>query len=486
MNVYLLISPETYNYVNELAKLLKSRDDVDKIGARVVSRRTYHRLANDPDIEYDQLQCVVDVHRELIKNPVDEDRLRELRADYGRPFLTRYLNADRQYREYGLADQQRMIQNWFDFYIDLFDEFEPDFVLTSGVAASHTWIPFDLVQHYGGTALSWSTARVRDRYSIGINVPRGRFQAINERFNSYSNGDVVVSDDEDSLASAKEYLEEFRTEGSRPTYFTSSDHWSLGETLKNVAVAPARYLRYAYLYHISQSETNYIRDDYTRLGVLERIKQDATRSYRGFRVEKTDYFDSVRDDEKFAYFPLHYQPEAALMIGAPMYTNQYAAVRQVSDALPMDFTLYVKDHPSMSHRRSLDYYERLREVPNVRVIDPRLDSHEIIDRSELVTTITGTAGFEATMLRTPAIMFGDCYYNVMPLVHECGDPHDLPDIVNRALTEFEHEETQLIQFLTALFHCSFDLPPRSKATAEERARALYPQLIDQIQKVRDE
>lgn len=463
-------------HVHEIAKRLQSMDEIDKIGARVVGREPYHYLVNQSDVAYDQLHCVQDVHLELREHPLDEERLQELEETYGRPFLTPYLNADRNLQEYEHAEQQRMIQNWLEFYIDLFDKFEPDFVLAQGIAASHTWMPFDLVQYRGGTALSWFSTRIGNRYAFTENTPLGEFADVRNLFESLHGGDADVTDYPEAHFRAKAYVEDIRSEGTRPGYFCSSTDRSILRSIKNAAIAPARYLRYAYLYHISRAETNFIRNDLTRPSVTERIRNDLLSSYQQVRTERTDYFDTPREDKDFAFFPLHLQPEAALMIGAPMYTNQIAAVEQVSDSLPIGHKLYVKDHPNMAYQRPLSYYERLADIPNVRLIDPRRDSHELIRRSDLVTTITGTAGFEAAMLQTPTITFGNCYYNTMPMIAQSSDPHDLSNMIYRMLTEYEHDEEQLIDFLTAVFQCSFEFLPRDEAGAEERAQAVFPHL----------
>jgi hypothetical protein len=463
-------------FLHEIAKRLQSLEEVEEIGARVVGREPHYYLSNQSEVEYSELHCVQDVHRNIRENPLDINRLEQLEQKYGRPFLTSYLNADRNLRELDHTEQQRMIQQWVDFYVDLFEQFEPDIVLTRGVAASHTWIPFDLVQHRGGTAYSVFPVRIGDRFSFMENTHFGEFKDISETFENIHGGCVDITDHSNAYSTAKTYLKDVREHGVRPDYFSNMTGRKISQSLKNLAVAPARYTKYAYYYHISNDEENYIRDDHTRPSVMDRIRNDARQVYRRIRTQRLDFFDEPGVDEEFVFFPLHYQPEIALMIGAPMYTNQIAAVKQVSDSLPIGHKLYVKDHPAMGFQRPLAYYRRINEIPNVRVLDPKVDSHDLIRHSDLVTTITGTAGFEALKLRKPTITIGNCYYNSMPMVGHCENPNDLAETIEYKITGYEHDEEQLLEFLTAVFTNSFSIPSRANATDKERADALFPHL----------
>jgi len=213
---------------------------------------------------------------------------------------------------------------------------------------------------------------------------------------------------------------------------------------------------------------------------MQRVKAHLQSGYRRLRVDYADPFESPQPDEPFVFFPLHLQPEASTMLLAPLYLDQPSVVRTVAPSLPLGHTLYVKEHPNMIGRRPIAYYEQFEDLSNVRFIHPRVDSHELIRESDLVTTSTGTAGLEALFFRTPTLTFGDTHYNELDMVFESGDPSSLATQIDTAIRDYEHDETELRQYLTAVFEEGFRIPGGDFASsaegAQKRADALFPQL----------
>ena len=87
-------------------------------------------------------------------------------------------------------------------------------------------------------------------------------------------------------------------------------------------------------------------------------------------------------NEKFLFFPLHVQPERNVDIDAPFYANQIQVIANISKALPVDFKLYVKEHPQMNlrHWREISDYKEIMELPNVKLIHPSVDPKLLLDK----------------------------------------------------------------------------------------------------------
>ena len=70
---------------------------------------------------------------------------------------------------------------------------------------------------------------------------------------------------------------------------------------------------------------------------------------------------------------------------------------------------------------------RIRRIPGVVLASPLENGRALVERSALTAVITGTAGWEALLLRRPALVLGDAPYTAVGegLVR-CSDPDGLP------------------------------------------------------------
>ena len=121
------------------------------------------------------------------------------------------------------------------------------------------------------------------------------------------------------------------------------------------------------------------------------------------------------------------------------------------------FKLVVKEHPQMVEFRPRSYYEALKKIPNVKLIDPATSSYSITPNAKLITTITGTVGWEAVIFKKPVISFGHQFYNSLSMVTHCDEIENLPELVKEKLERHRHDEEELTAFLAAVFEDSVDI-----------------------------
>ena len=142
----------------------------------------------------------------------------------------------------------------------------------------------------------------------------------------------------------------------------------------------------------------------------------------------------------FIYFPLHIEQELSLLTLAPFYTNQITVIENIAKSIPIDYKLYVKEHPLMYARswRDTRIYQSLMKMPNVRLIHPSFNSDELIKKSKLVITIAGTASIEAGFHKKSSIVFSDTTFSHLPFVTRAKSFEDLPSIIRKSLkNEFD-------------------------------------------------
>ena len=135
--------------------------------------------------------------------------------------------------------------------------------------------------------------------------------------------------------------------------------------------------------------------------------------------------------DAFIYMPLHFQPEMTTAPQGGRYVDQALAIEQLAAKLPPDLHIVVKENPLQgSYNRGRDFVERLERLHNVTIAHPTMSSRLLQERSRLVATITGTAGWEAIRAEKPCICFGYPWYRSCDGVHPFGPDLDL----NRVLS----------------------------------------------------
>jgi hypothetical protein len=174
----------------------------------------------------------------------------------------------------------------------------------------------------------------------------------------------------------------------------------------------------------------------TRFQVFKnKIIEELTRNIREKFLQKNSILNPSLD-EKFIYFPLHVQPERNLDIDAPQYSNQLEVIENIARSLPIQYKLYVKEHHSMKFRnwRSKSYYNSILNLPNVELINPKLNPIDLIKNCSLVITIAGSAGFEAAFYGKPSIVLGNVSYSNLSFVTKINNIEELPDAIKKSLT----------------------------------------------------
>jgi len=165
----------------------------------------------------------------------------------------------------------------------------------------------------------------------------------------------------------------------------------------------------------------------------------------------------VINNEKYVYLPLHQEPERSLLIDAPLYTNQIELIRHVAKSIPINYVLYVKEHPTQGKARGwrpISDYKQILEIPNARLIHTSVSSLDLIKNSDLVITVSGTASFEALIYNKPSIIFANYGYHKAGIV-KINRLEDLPTAINDALNSHV-DLKKLNSYVNSLIKNSFE------------------------------
>lgn len=457
MNIYAKFFTGEADYFPEILDKLSDELDADKVGATVETtgetgllgnpRKTYSDLQNYTELDLSPLLYQADVHQDLLQEDVSDSEIDWCEDEFGDPWLSTYLSAAREtyYSEYTHEEKVRLVVNTFKLYINLFDEFQPDVFVADDIGSFTTLIPFYLVQNkYNGTSVWWHWTRIGDRYALKHN-PLDKFELIQKRFVKRKNDETDI--DPQYTAKANEYIENFRKEVLDSD---NTDSTSLSSDLPGFVRTAYKTYEYWRLYNLSGH-----RDDFKLKPTHKMIQKKVLSGFRRRHIDKIA--QRAVPDEQYIFFPLHFQPEWSTLVLAPTFTNQVGLIRQISKNIPATHKLCVKEHPKMYHRDpgSRGFYEQIASIDNTILVHPEVDSQVLIDNADAVTTITGTAGFEACLLETPVLVFAQPSYSIMDNILTIDNQANLSEAVYKALYSHEIDTEETVKYIESVYEESF-------------------------------
>tara|TARA_Y200000002_G_C22673755_1_gene661192 strand:- start:531 stop:2030 length:1500 start_codon:yes stop_codon:yes gene_type:complete len=142
-------------------------------------------------------------------------------------------------------------------------------------------------------------------------------------------------------------------------------------------------------------------------------------------------------DENFLLFALHFQPERSTMPEGGIFNDQILALKLLSQNIPDNFIIYVKEHPrqfdifpqlSKRHYRNKEYYNEINNIPKVKILHPFQNLENLILNAKFISTITGSVGIEAIKKNKPCIIFSQTWYMKHPLSYLANHSKDLQNI----------------------------------------------------------
>ena len=160
----------------------------------------------------------------------------------------------------------------------------------------------------------------------------------------------------------------------------------------------------------------------------------------------------IEKDEPFIYMPLHQEPERSLLIAAPKFSNQMETVKEISEKMPKNFQLYVKEHPTQGPARNwrdISFYSEVMNIKNVKLFHPNFNPKFLFQKCKMVLSVGGTSSFEAAFYGKPSIIFADLGYTLIPCIKKLNSYNELKQSIEGAIsTEVNPQHVQnYIQFL---------------------------------------
>jgi Capsule polysaccharide biosynthesis protein len=205
------------------------------------------------------------------------------------------------------------------------------------------------------------------------------------------------------------------------------------------------------------------RNTFARYSIWQLVKIYAAKKRNLAQLPRIRFHDPEQQTRPFFLHGLHRQPESSVDVMGAFFSDQLALVRNLARATPVTHDLYVKTHISDADGWPLGFYRELERIPGVKLINPQVQSRELLERCALVITNTGTMGLEAALLGKPAILLSKVHFMHLPNVHYCPALPEIPALVQSLLkTEANppNDETLVAAMATILASSFKALPNR--------------------------
>lgn len=336
-----------------------------------------------------------------------------------------------------------LIEDDCRFFENIFSKVKPDFLILHVGGMKQLNLLERMVDYYGTKRLVFSGAKFGPRHQISKN-----YELIDHINIEKNNGDETepISNKEIDETRKKLELYNFYKKKVKEAPQLKKTNYLLATLTALLDHRREFYNQY------SNIKKNFFISNFELF--LKQIKKYQRKKY----LDKVALYH-VPDKTKFIFFPLHSQPEQTLSVRAQYYTNQLSLIKNIAQSIPIDYTLYVKEHYFMGilyKWRTKSYYDKLLEMPNVKLIHPSVPSSELYEKCDLVVTINGSATYESLLYRKPVIVFTDTSSMMVPMVTKVLNLEDLPKIIREKLS-LKNDTKQFKQYFKAKMDESFYL-----------------------------
>lgn len=334
------------------------------------------------------------------------------------------------------------------FYEEIFEKHGIDTVLYENVSNSFSHFALFVAQQKSKTYLGIGPSRLPGRFTVSSDPLND--DLVEKAFNAIRHGELVP--DDETRQWARDYISNIET--IEPDYMKIGGHDQVA--LFNRYFRRDRIAKIASLLrHTKDSRTDAFQIGNPLLTHLALFRRNLARRIRSGRVRKL-YQEPVANERYFLY-PLHFHPESSTSILAGAFIDEYEVIRNIAFNLPEGLRLYVKDHVSAWAYPTLNFYRRLRALPNVRVLPPNAPTKQLIKGSVAVITLTSTVGYEALLMHRRVFLYGEVFYSFHKGVTRIGDLANLRYFLDNAIKEEKVWDDKYNQdFVCAYYNASYE------------------------------
>ena len=346
-----------------------------------------------------------------------------------------------EYHQFSKKEIQEILEKECTFFEEILDDVQPDFFITLETA---------LRPHHFFYLLS----KKKEVKVLMLNAANwGNYCYISENYHRLTNFSEIFSTTDCPTTTFEEVENllktntRFKKHGGLPSSHRSSK-------LEKISAA----FHYLFISKNTNSKTHYTYFGRNKLKVLfKEIIAILKIKYRKRYIDQNLLY-KIPDHPQIVFLPLQQQPERSLLISAPNHTNQIETVNFISESLPENYILVVKEHPTQGPPnrdwRKISDYKKMQKNSNVRLIHPSVAADTIIKKSKLVISVSGTITLESAFFNTPSITFAENDYPLLSSITHLKSQNKLSDTIKNCL-EKKVNPTEVKKYFNILENNSF-------------------------------
>lgn len=445
-NILVWLDFDAYSYINfGIISALSKLDDFNFIGI-VTTKQDVSFFKKQQLIEFKKLLFYPDCY--IGKSSYKIEILKQFEEKYDlklwldifteRSFYKYWTDFHKFTREEILS----IVENSLNFFIEILDNFKPKLILMQhpGENISNLLL-YRLAKSLGIKILIPNPIYIHNKIVISDNIENNEIlETFNQLISNFENQEKTY--DENFIK--KESLTETINVQSSYNYGTANFSQKINHYIKRMSHDPEPIYK-----NIGKTKINMIKYKY--------------KNY--FEIKNREKFldeNAIKliEDEKYFYFPLQSEPEAKILTTSSFYSNQIELIENIAKSIPIDFVLYVKEHPiqKMKLWRTIKDYKKIISIPNVKFIHPSVNSQELISKSQGIISISGATGFEALFYKKPVIIFADEFYEGISSVTKVKTFSELAYKIRNTLSDFKFNNKEINALMKSLEINSISVP----------------------------
>jgi len=365
--------------------------------------------------------------------------------------LNSSIQSDRTLENLDYEECLVLSQVYYKFWIKFIEEFKIDIILHEITALLFLHLAAIVARMYGARYLSQIQIRGESRYNwIFVDGENGDPVEL-----SYLNRQYLLTPDK--IERVKEYLQKQRAELG--LFFPELRNKQNYKNQFRILVKRTVKL-------ISSSFSGKFEQNSGSIkSPIDHVEQFLFDSKSGtwnkFKTVVDDFigidYDYYEKSNNYFYYPMHVEPEAVILYWADgLYKNQVKLIENIAAQLPPNCYLYVKVHPLDKKNRNILDYQRIKAIPNVKLIGPEVPSVELITHSRGVITINGTSGYEGILLNKQVFTLGNSFFETSDRVIKIRHVRDLrQELYTKYNVEYQDDE-HLYRFIFSILDVSHE------------------------------
>ena len=328
---------------------------------------------------------------------------------------TYFSDYDRYISHYNLKTYDKvyysnLISNLVCFFDSIITKNNIDYILYENLSNSFAYIAYEIGKANGVKYRGYVGSRLANRFELhteeyGI---KDEFKVIFEQFNI---GDLT----EEDSANLDNYLSKYNGK-EIPSYHSKTTKLSADYSVVKRYFNKEKYKQTLAALRESFKKRNEFKYNYQIFNPISTLfllfRRQMLKKYRTFNGKK--YFEDIDINERYFLFPLHMKPESSTSVLARHYCDDIAVIKNIAFNLPFGTMLYVKEHFVNFGNLPISFYQELKKIPNVKLIDCNANTMELVRNCEALITLTSTMGLEALLMNKKVILFGNVFYECHP------------------------------------------------------------------------